>query len=253
MNKFKLFCIPHAGASASVYYKWFRDLDDTMIDLYPLELKGRGARLEEPFYSDFNEMMNDVYGMVTNILSTKDSYMLFGHSMGAYVAFRLESMLERKLGVKAAHVFLSGREAPIVWGENKRKISHLNNQEFLHEIKSYGGIDENYLHDQDVLDMILPIIRNDFRIIETLDTSDKNKCLQSPITILNGKEDFYNPENIDLWNNYSSASCQFKYYSGGHFYMEDHLEELNHCIYEIAKKNFDDAIILKGVCKYKRF
>jgi len=237
MYKLRLFCIPHAGASASVYYKWFRDLDDTMIDVIPLELKGRGARFDEPFYSSFDDMMNDLYKMVTDTLSIDDKYMIFGHSMGAYAAFRLENRLEEDLGLKALQVFLSGREAPTVWGRNKRGISHLNNTEFLRKITSYGGIDEKYLHDQDVLDMILPIIRNDFRIIEKLDTSDKDKCLQSPLMILNGKEDNNNPKNIELWKRYTSASCQIKYLPGGHFYMEDHLDEIVNCILEIGRKH----------------
>lgn len=236
MKKLKLFCIPHAGASATCYYKWLRYLDESMIELYPLELKGRGARSNEPFYADFEDMVNDLYEDVKNIISTDDKYMLYGHSMGSYAAFRLETMLEKNLGVCADCVFVSGREAPSVWGDKKKYISHLNTDVFLNEIKSYGGLDEKFFDDEDVLNYILPIIRNDFRIIETLDASDKGKLIQSPIMVLNGKNDVCEPNNVDLWKMHSSADCTIKYFTGGHFYIDDHLEEIVSFMNEVGRK-----------------
>ncbi|MBP1971657.1 hypothetical protein J2Z83_003809 [Virgibacillus natechei] len=106
MKKLKLFCVPHAGASASIYYKWLHYLDSSMIELIPLELKGRGTRLDESYYVDFEDMLNDLYKMVINSLSD-EKYMVFGHSMGTYDAFQLESMIENNNGISAEHMFLS--------------------------------------------------------------------------------------------------------------------------------------------------
>ena len=236
VEKHKLFCIPHAGASASVYYKWQRFLDNEMIELIPLELKGRGMRLDEPFYEDFEDMLNDLYEMVTNEINANDKYILFGHSMGAYAAFCLETMLEKNLGKCAEYIFLSGREAPPFWVSGKKYISHLNHHEFLQEIKSYGGIDEKFLGDEDVLAFILPIIRNDFRVIETLDSSDVGEVLQAPIMVLNGKGDNLNPDHVEVWRSFSTAGCEIKYFSGGHFYIDDNLGEIAGYINEISKK-----------------
>ena len=43
MEKINLFCLPYAGSSASVFFKWKKYLDEDIM-LYPIELAGRGKR-----------------------------------------------------------------------------------------------------------------------------------------------------------------------------------------------------------------
>ncbi|MGG0811203.1 thioesterase domain-containing protein [Paenibacillus alvei] len=86
MSKTKLFCIPHAGGSASIYLKWRKMLPST-IQLIPLELSGRGARWNEPLYHHLEEAVEDLYTQVTRHIGS--DYILFGHSMGSLLAFEL--------------------------------------------------------------------------------------------------------------------------------------------------------------------
>ena len=50
-----LYCLPCAGASASVYLRWRRRLP-AWIEVLPLELPGRGMRLGEPLVEDFQTL-----------------------------------------------------------------------------------------------------------------------------------------------------------------------------------------------------
>ena len=54
-----LYCLPCAGASASVYLRWRRRLP-AWIDVLPLELPGRGMRLGEPLVEDFQTLVEQL-------------------------------------------------------------------------------------------------------------------------------------------------------------------------------------------------
>ncbi len=47
MTAVQLFCLPCSGASAMVYARWKRRLPEG-VKLKPLDLPGRGARMDEP-------------------------------------------------------------------------------------------------------------------------------------------------------------------------------------------------------------
>ena len=84
--KMKLLCIPYAGGSAFAY-NFFNDYL-TDLEVVPIELKGRGKRFKEVNYNTFTEAVDDIYDYVKEII--KDTkYMIFGHSMGSWLAYEL--------------------------------------------------------------------------------------------------------------------------------------------------------------------
>ena len=60
----KLFCIPYAGGSASVYSGWNPILREN-IQLVPVELSGKGVRAAEPLYENWEDALEDVYSSIT--------------------------------------------------------------------------------------------------------------------------------------------------------------------------------------------
>ncbi|WP_405505605.1 alpha/beta fold hydrolase [Streptomyces cyaneofuscatus] len=86
----KLLCLPHAGGTASRYHRW-TSLVPPHIDIVPLELNGRGDRMSHGFYASFAEALDDLTRRAASILEPGDSFAIFGHSMGAYIALELES------------------------------------------------------------------------------------------------------------------------------------------------------------------
>lgn len=225
LDKIKVFCMPHAGASASVYYKWEELLNEWKFELIPIEYQGHGIRADEDFYEDFDSMMEDVYEQVVEKLGESSRYVIFGHSMGSYVAFKLEVMLEERLNKGAELLIVSGREAPLFWG-TYRKISHFDKDEFMKKIIEFGGIPDEYLSDEAILEYLEPIVHNDFRIIETMNHARKTVKLDTPITVFNGKQDICIPERVACWKNYTKKSCQIYYFEGGHFYINVHYHDI---------------------------
>ncbi len=83
----KLFCIPYSGASATVYSRWSK-LINKEIEVFPLELAGRGRRLNDKFYNDMDEAAEDLSNTIID--EAKDiNYALFGHSMGARLTYEV--------------------------------------------------------------------------------------------------------------------------------------------------------------------
>jgi surfactin synthase thioesterase subunit len=106
----KLFCFPCAGGSATVYHKWKIYLSDT-VDLYPVELAGRGAMARFPLYADFGAMVEEVFRRIKPNL-TDGPYAFFGHSMGARLSFELAHSIRDAGMVGPESMFISGCSAP---------------------------------------------------------------------------------------------------------------------------------------------
>jgi external thioesterase TEII len=64
------------------------------FDVIPLELPGRGRRMVEDLLKDFDMAAEDIYNQLTAKLSS-DRFLIYGHSMGAYLALRVANMLEK--------------------------------------------------------------------------------------------------------------------------------------------------------------
>lgn len=90
--KLNLLCFPYAGAGASVYYRW-KEYFGNKVMIYAIQLPGRENRISEPMYASVDEIMPDLLEAVGEIV--KEKFILFGHSMGAKIAYELEKRLER--------------------------------------------------------------------------------------------------------------------------------------------------------------
>lgn len=99
----KIFCIPRVGNSASMFAKWNASVHPS-IELAPIELAGRGARFNEAFYEDFEDCVGAVFDQIvpTPLQST---YALFGHSMGANIAFEIARRLDVEVILNPSYLF----------------------------------------------------------------------------------------------------------------------------------------------------
>ena len=109
----KLFCIPYAGGSASVYSGWNPILREN-IQLVPVELSGKGVRAAEPLYENWEDALEDVYSSITEKIEPGEEYALFGHSMGSWIAYEILKILCRKKMPQPLHVFFSGNTPPFI-------------------------------------------------------------------------------------------------------------------------------------------
>src|SRR5207244_13462882 len=80
----RLFCFPHAAGNAA-FYRPLRRFMPPGVDLCPVELPGRAARLDEPPFTCMSALLEPLYYALQPLMSVPFSF--FGHSVVACVVY----------------------------------------------------------------------------------------------------------------------------------------------------------------------
>lgn len=224
MERIKLFFLPYAGGSASVYLSWKNSLDQS-IDIKPVELAGRGKRISEPLYKRIDEAIEDVFEVMSKEIDD-GKYAIFGHSMGAILAFEIAKKINQAKLKKPEHIFFSGRSALDSLAEPKH-IHTLSDDQFIKSVIEYGGTNKEVFENDDLKAVFLPILRADFSMVERYKFQNNNFKLGCDITILNGTEDkLVSFGEIKNWESLTCGSCIFYEFTEGHFFINKYKQEI---------------------------
>lgn len=226
MDKIKLFCISHAGGSAAAYSRWQKYIDPS-IEVYPIELAGRGRRFYDKPYDNISEAVEDIYNIIKKDLS--DRYAFFGHSMGSLIAYELAVYISRKKTRIPEHIFFSGRKAPNIIYENNA-VHKLSDKELKNKLLELSGTPEEVINNEHLCSIFLKVLRQDFKICELYNYNQMNEKLNCNITVLNGNRDNININHIALWREHTSKSCYIHSFKGGHFYIGKNMEGVAYII-----------------------
>lgn len=223
-GKINLFCFAYAGGSAAIYAKWGQFLHGS-INLIPIELAGRGKRINEPFYNNIEEAIEDIYSKIETTIKNNEKYAFFGHSMGSLIAYRLVCKII-ELGINnPIHVFFSGSNHPHM--RNNSEILHLSDEEFINRIIMLGGTPREVFEDKELRKIFLPILRADYKVIDTCESNTKAVKLSCNITVLTGtKDDLVTQEDLLNWKEYTYSMCNICQFEGDHFFINNYVEEI---------------------------
>jgi surfactin synthase thioesterase subunit len=218
----QLVCFPHAGGSASFYLPVATELSPK-VDVLSVQYPGRQDRLAEPCVDDIRTLADHVVAAVRPLLDRPVA--LFGHSMGAVVAFEVAQRLERDPTVDLVRLFVSGRRAPSI---SRADTVHLRDDDGLvAELRSLSGTDTQVLDDNELRQMVLPAIRADYRAVETYRTTP-GSTVRCPITALTGTEDTHvDPDEARQWQRHTTGAFDFHEFVGDHFYLTPRRAEVN--------------------------
>lgn len=207
----RLFCLPFAGGSAITYRSWPRALPD-WVDVCPVELPGRGTRFGDDMITSMKELVED---LLVAILPMADlPVALFGHSMGARVAREVA----RILGPRVVHVFASASPAAHV--PVRRTRSTLSDQEIVDELRRLGGTNAEIFAQQELLELLLPVVRADFAVLDGY-VGSRSTPLDCPITAFAGKGDpEVTLEAAKAWAEHTRGPFNVVEVDGGHFFLE---------------------------------
>jgi medium-chain acyl-[acyl-carrier-protein] hydrolase len=207
--RLRLFLIPHAGGSASTYQlnKYFPE----SIELCPVQLPGRETRFAEPPLTAMDEVVDE---LAPAIAANADlPYALFGHSMGALIAFSLTRRLRSAGASLPRHLIMSAHRAPHLPDGNL--LHDLPEEELAARLTAANPI----LLDPDLRKIFLPILRADLTLCETY-AHEPDEPLPCPITALGGRADeMVDEAELRGWAVHTSARFALHMLPGGHFYM----------------------------------
>ncbi len=212
----RLFCFPYAGGSATLFRHWPEGISQK-VEVWAVELPGRGHRFSEPLMTQLTNVVSAVSNAIAPYLDRP--YILFGHSLGALLAYEVVRSLQQQGQVEPAHLVVSGRNAPH-FPVSVPPIHALPDPELIAAIRRYDGTPEAVLANSELLDLFLPILRADFTILETYEHRSMPP-LSCPIRVYGGTADTHTkPEGLAAWQQQTRGPFTQKLFSGDHFFLQ---------------------------------
>lgn len=221
----RLVCFPHAGGSASFFFPMSKVLSPAM-DVLAVQYPGRQDRRMEKGIDNIPDLADEAFEALKSQLDCR--MVLFGHSMGAVLAFEVARRLERETDAKVMGLFASGRRAP---SRYRDESVHLRDDEgIVAELKLMSGTDAALLGDDEILRMILPAIRSDYAAIESY-RCEPGATVACPITVLVGDSDPKTSlEEATAWSGHTTGPFELRTFQGGHFFLAHHQAEVTNLI-----------------------
>ncbi|ASA57841.1 thioesterase II family protein [Vibrio gazogenes] len=234
----RMFIFPHAGGTAQGYRKWAEALiERNNVEVYIVQLPGRAERMNEEHIVHMPSLVNGLLGAIQRFLDKP--YLCFGHSLGCLVCFELMKEIRNKSLRMAEHMIFSAKRAPHL-PRQYDKISSQSKSDLVRTLKTFDGTPSFILDDDDLLNILLPIMRNDFLLDESY-TYINSEPLDIPLMILGADKDLLASQSELLaWNIHTLNEFNYKIYSGSHFYIFNYEKEILNLMSEIIsdKLNF---------------
>lgn len=225
----RLFCFPFAGGGASAFAKWPSSFP-SHIAACSIQYPGREDRWGEPGFMSLESL---VEALAENLMPYLDGrFAFFGHSFGALVAFELTRALYRQGRPTPLRLFISAVRAPHLLP--KESIHDLPEQDFLNKICEFNGMPDEVLRSSDLLPVVLPIIREDFRLFEQY-RFESALPMPVPISVFGGLKDKNVPiADLLAWSSQTSKAFRSRFFEGDHFFLFDSQSRIvNHIVEDL--------------------
>ncbi|MGY5208872.1 thioesterase II family protein [Nocardia gipuzkoensis] len=219
-----LLCFPPGGGSATAY----RDLAQRFgpgVAVFAVQYPGRQDRLGEDPITDLVALADRIAREVL-AQGRVAGLSLFGHSMGATVAFETARRLERA-GQPVTTLFVSGRPAPTF--EETGRLHLASDDDLIGDLVRLAADPaplEMLRAEPSLAELVLPAVRADYRAVETY-RYRPGEPLRAGIAALVSTEDpTMRPEQADEWRTHTGAGFDRATFPGGHFYLDEHAAEV---------------------------
>jgi surfactin synthase thioesterase subunit len=214
----RLFCLPFAGGTPGIYRAWSR-LVPADVDVAAVQLPGRTPGCGEPLLATIEEIIAVLLAELQ--AASALPYALFGHSMGALVAFELTVALENAGGRPPDCLFVSGRKAPDELHAGSF-LHDLPDDEFVDAIdRNFGAVPDAIRREPELLALLLPALRADVRTFETY-APLSNAKVRCPVHVYGGADDTRpRPHHLPGWQRVAERAITIDLFPGGHFFLSD--------------------------------
>ncbi|MFF2886148.1 thioesterase II family protein [Paenibacillus sp. NPDC057967] len=221
--RLRLVCFPYAGGSATIYREWPAALSPE-IEVVAIQLPGRGNRFMDKPNGDLDAIIEPMLGVLIPYLEDKP-FVLFGHSMGAMLAYESAKRLESGLPGSLKHVFVSAfRSVQLPRTDEGRYL--LSDTGLKEELRRLNGTPEALLQNDELMELYLPTIRADMQLCDTY-TYEASPPLACGLTAFGGVADSGIPqEDLQAWESQTAEDFELHMLPGGHFFIHSDSPQL---------------------------
>jgi surfactin synthase thioesterase subunit len=217
-----LICFPFAGSGTAFFRPWQGILADS-FEVEPVLLPGRERRIIERPCQTVDEAMDDTLSRLGEKVKGASSVTVFGHSLGAVLAYAFVLRLSDETGVQASRLIVSGSHAP--HKPRTRNATGLDDDAFLARVSEFAGFDDPAMLDPEMRELILPTLRADVAMHESY--SPEPHRTASPITAIRGRDDrLVSAEDLLGWQEVAEGPIEVVELPGGHMYPAEQPEPL---------------------------
>ncbi|QHY95514.1 Linear gramicidin dehydrogenase LgrE [Streptomyces sp. S4.7] len=221
-----LFCLPCAGSGASAYRGWQQTLDElgSGLQVLPVQLPGREERAHERRFTEVSALVEEMDEQLDAALARP--HLLYGHSMGAFVAHALVLRRQRRGALLPRALVLSSHRAPHV-PPNRVLDPGADDQLLATRLAQLGGIPPELAGRRGFRSRLLPLIRDDLRLCSTTLPVAETEPLRVPLHLLVGARDQLVPvAAMEAWSAHGGLGSELRTMPGGHFFVRTHEDAL---------------------------
>ncbi|KAL0627680.1 S-acyl fatty acid synthase thioesterase, medium chain [Plecturocebus cupreus] len=194
------------------------------MSVHAIRLPGRESRIGEPMATDIYQLIDEITCAMLPVIQGKP-FALFGHSLGAYLAFKTALHLKEKHKLEPWHLFLSSAFSPHskAWIQIPKELSE---EQICRYLLDFGGTPINFLEDKELLQQYIPIMMADVKIIGTcISESPSKSILSCDLTCFLGSEDTDLAKDTEVWKDVTTGSINIRELPGDHFYLKNPANE----------------------------
>jgi medium-chain acyl-[acyl-carrier-protein] hydrolase len=218
----RLYLFPYAGGGASAFRGWGARLGGS-VEVAGVQLPGREDRIAEPLVGDFDELSDHLFDAFMD--SADLPFALFGHSLGALLAYEMAHRVRDAHGISPLHLFVSAYRAPHLpdpWDP----VDSLSEADLIARLRDMDGTPTAIFDSRDLAEVYLPIMRSDLLVAESYTHRDRPP-LRCPVTALGGDAD---PEvavtELAAWGEHTLGKFSTAVFPGRHFYYRQHEDRI---------------------------
>lgn len=227
-TRLRIICFPYAGGGASIYRPWI-EIAPPGMQICGVELPGREGRYNESLPRDMESIVQQLALAVEPFLDCP--YVLFGHSLGAFLAFELARELRRRDQQPPVRFFASACRAPHLPSRSEN-IHQLGDKQFLERLARISGMAPLLEQSGEMLKLLMPILRADFRLSETYQHRTEPRFV-FPITAIGGRQDMLVvPGDLVAWHLQTTGTFRLRILAGGHLFLRSSPEQVFHILSE---------------------
>lgn len=215
-NTVRIVCFPFAGAGATTYLDWFRQLPDN-VDCFPVAYPLREKRRKEEMPVSLKELAFQI---------AKDNFdafiekpvVFYGHCEGGIIAYETAVALKKLYGISPKLFVASGVNPPCV-PISTRIDENMTLEDASRKFVELGFIPQQFAKVETYLKCFVPVLLKDYILFQNYLDTDYQK-IDCNILEVHGSEDpMINSEHTREWQKYTSKDVIYKEFPGEHFFI----------------------------------